>query len=333
MSLHFPTLQAILAPGPWMTALKSETFGIANPSSRTICSRIEMLKYMPGVREWSAGSPTALRILDYVEASSVKIHVIGMKGCGYSCFDSDCPTQGEGTAYVDIERPYSVAGAKLHTYVVVLHELGHAKQYIENPFWFNQVATSRANVDLKEIQTAALSMEAGIYTPHRFARGNEDNRKWIGVQKNPQPSLRGPGGMGADWKPTPVSSPPRPAKSAGPASASSLPVTPIGGPPTPPAPPGGGPPPPPLRVPGAPPPPGALGGPGGLSRQDKLDLAKYKFGLKVKDTVTGKVEMFEDPHKKWAMIVEQDNMARHEWPICKDKGQPVRPGYNYIKIG
>ena len=287
MSLHFPMLQVILGSAPWMTALKSDTFGIANPSARTICSRIEMLQYIPRLREWSDGSRTALSILDYVENSSVKIHVIGMKSCGYSCFDSDCPTKGEGTAYVDIERPYFVGGAKLHTHVVVLHELGHAKQYIENPFWFNRVATSQANVLLKEIQTAALSMEAGIYTPHRFA--HKSDGQWKGVQKQPQPSVRNPAAP----------------------SVPSLPVPTEGGPST-------------QASEGGPPPaPKPLGGPGMLSRNAKLDLAKNKFGLKD----------FVDPHKKWAMIVEQDNMARHEWPICQDKRQPVRPGYNYIKIG
>jgi hypothetical protein len=32
------------------------------------------------------------------------------------------------------------------------------------------------------------------------------------------------------------------------------------------------------------------------------------------------------------VIVEQDNMARHEWPICREKGEPVRPGYSHISM-
>ena len=102
MSVLFPTREEILRDPKWRSALQSETFGIANPDASKICGRIDMMKFMPGLREWSKGSPTALKIMDYVERSWVKIHVIGMKGCGYSCFDSDCPREGEGTAYVDI---------------------------------------------------------------------------------------------------------------------------------------------------------------------------------------------------------------------------------------
>lgn len=296
LSILFPTREDILATPAWRTALTSDTFGIVNPGPSTICGRIEMLKFMPALREWASGSPTGRRILDFVEGSYARIHMIGMKGCGYSCFDSDCPRKGEGTAYVDIVSQYQVGGMNLHTNVVVLHELGHAKQFIENPFWFNRVAQNRPNfVDVKDIQSGALALEAGTYKPHRFKR--DDKGAWQAVQGKTQPSVRSGAHLAPPIKPMTSSPLPPPGQGDGPPGA-----------------------PPPPDFGGPPPFPGLPGMGGGFKQ--KMDDARATLGL----------QTFINPHKKWAVIVEQDNMARHEWPICREKGEPVRPGYSYISM-
>lgn len=247
MSFKYPTFGEITGNKTLYPPTGSRDAFIAQvPGHASVCSNIEMSAIMYEVRKWSAGSATASRIIHDVNLSSVSVHVIGMKGCGFSCFCSDHPIKGQGTAYVDVQSQYEVNGHPLHTYIVILHELGHAKQFLENPFWFNQVAARTPNVELIDIRTAAVKMQVGR-------------------------------------APTPV-------------------VPLVTGH-------GGGPnlPPPPL---------GPMGGQRKIERDAEKALGN--------PTRSG-------PTCNWPFVIEQDNMARHEWPICRETGNPVRPGYRHIR--
>ncbi len=62
-----------------------------------IISRTKMMAYVGDAAEWSKTSKTAQAIMSIVRQSAVKIYVVGMKGGGFSCFNSDYPEPGVGT--------------------------------------------------------------------------------------------------------------------------------------------------------------------------------------------------------------------------------------------
>lgn len=250
MSFKYPTFAEI---GTNVTLYpptgSRQAFAAQAPRHATVCSNVEMSAVMYEVRKWSVNSQTARRIIHDVNLSTVVVHVIGMKGCGFSCFCSDHPIEGQGTAYVDVQSQYEVNGNPLHTYIVILHELGHAKQFLENPIWFNRVSSRTPNIGLTDIRDAAVRMQMGR-APASVA---------------PVPVVQLPTGHG------------------------------------------GGPPPPPAL--------GPMGGQRAIQRD-----AEDALGNPTRAT----------PTFNWPFVIEQDNMARHEWPICRETGNPVRPGYRHI---
>lgn len=337
MTLHYPSLREIKANPAWAAAFGSDLFGRVEINGRNLCDGDDAKAVIQRVRYWSDRSKTAKEILKAVDLAGQKIHVIGMKNCGYTCFDSDCPTKGEGTAYVDVNAQFSVDGKPLHNYICILHELGHAKQFIENPAWFNQVAANRPNVNLKDIQSRALEMAMS-----RTARLKDEEAESRGINQNlaksyavkpqkhtfePRESSQWIPGKNDEWKrvkqgkalppkPSPKNpmTPPsqipngnQPVAQNGPPTAPPGPGSALGGPPGPPGPP---------PAPGA----GGLGQPVTRSQMRAEGMERLQQST------------FVNPHKRWAVIVEQDNMARHEWPICRETNNPVREGYNNIKL-
>ena len=134
----------------------------------------------------------------------------------------------------------------MHTYIVILHELGHAKQFLENPIWFNRVAARTPNVGLIDIRAAAVKMQVGRATSP--------------VVPIPTDHGRGPF-----------------------------------------------PPPPPF---------------GKMKSQRTIEReAENVLGNPTRRA----------PTCNWPFVIEQDNMARHEWPVCRETGNPVRPGYRHIR--
>lgn len=318
MTLHYPTLREIKDNPAWSAAFGSTLFGQVEINRRNLCDGDDAKAVIQRVRYWSDRSKTAKEILKAVDLAGQKIHVIGMKNCGYTCFDSDCPTKGEGTAYVDVNAQFSVDGKALHNYICILHELGHAKQFIENPAWFNQVAANRPNVDLKGIQNRALEMamlrNAKLKDEAAEQDGNKQNLAAsyaIKPSKHKFPqreSSQWVPGKNDQWKRVKQGA----AKTTPPGQLDPMtPPTQVNA--TPPGPQvgNGGPPMPPPPMMGA-----------GVSRTQMR-----KEGMQHLQQST-----FVDPHKRWAVIVEQDNMARHEWPICQETNNPVREGYNRIKL-
>jgi hypothetical protein len=113
---------------------------------------------------WARNSPTAMALVRFVEDSSKKIVVVGMKG-GYQCFDSTAGADKnlqvifidlDGQLTVNVRTPHNIHldpnlctanVVPLNNRVALLHEYGHAKQWIERPTLFdNQKAAAGATM-------------------------------------------------------------------------------------------------------------------------------------------------------------------------------------------
>ena len=93
-----------------------------------------------------------------------------MKG-GYQCFSSDEPTRGAGVVYVDVnaklgvkvQGPHGQQIVPLHNNIAFLHELGHAKQWIKSPAFFNGALQNTGGFE-KDIKNAASEMMTKVRT-------------------------------------------------------------------------------------------------------------------------------------------------------------------------
>jgi hypothetical protein len=134
---------------------------VNSPPYTSLATDLELRKYLYEVSAWASASPTARAILATVQSSFVDIYVVGMKGGGFSCFNSDYPREGVGTVYYDLTIKMEVGfpgpgptetastfkvgpkrNVSLHSYIGFLHELGHAKQFLENPGFFREVTAN-----------------------------------------------------------------------------------------------------------------------------------------------------------------------------------------------
>mgnify|MGYP003387661202 FL=1 len=128
--------------------MKDSFDGVHVPAGlRDVASSIEIRQYLLHVTQWSSSSPTARAVLKAVHDSPKEVYLVGMKG-GYQCFSSDEPRPGTGVIYVDIEGnlTYNKEGPHIGpkeqpvafpNEIALLHEFGHAKQWIERPDFFN----------------------------------------------------------------------------------------------------------------------------------------------------------------------------------------------------
>ena len=115
------------------------------------------------LRIWSAPSRTARDLFRFIDESKQVIHVVGMSG-GFQCFGS---AQGsdhkKGVIFVDLDAKLMIIAntshnlhlpmdvmsklwkgtsggntrADLDNRITLLHEIGHARQWIEKPGWFD----------------------------------------------------------------------------------------------------------------------------------------------------------------------------------------------------
>lgn len=205
MALIFPSASQVSANPKWRTALVSPTFG--NPA---IASRLVMVSYMTQASMWAHRSKAAQAIISAVTNSKVDIYVIGMRNGGYSCFDSDCPEDFSGTVYFNIdvkldvrlrdgvdattrEPKYRTERKTVDPLIAFLHELGHAKQFIENPDMFTRRAHG-TNAPIPEISPvviadAARKWAAGIDKTTRATMSTDPNFKLAKTQPdNPTPN-------------------------------------------------------------------------------------------------------------------------------------------------
>jgi hypothetical protein len=107
---------------------------------------------------WATKSKTAREVMSYVETSGKEILVVGMRG-GYQCFDSTGTDQMKKVpvVYIDLDgrltnfvrqphqlhfapedcKDLGVSSVAMDNRVALLHEFGHAKQWIERPTFFD----------------------------------------------------------------------------------------------------------------------------------------------------------------------------------------------------
>ena len=146
----------------------------------TFCGRIQATNWFSGIRPWSADSKTAREIIKFVEDSDIVINFVGMLG-GFQCFDESAMNLATGkqepTVYVDVtgqlsvyvrgphERHLKRSQARLPNMVAfdnriaTLHELGHAKQFIERPGWYRLMGDAQRKSAFREqIEDAAKKM-------------------------------------------------------------------------------------------------------------------------------------------------------------------------------
>ena len=133
---------------------------------------VETREEVVRARVWAAASPTAKEILNYVLASNKLIYAVGMRG-GYQCFNStEGPDRNLPVVFIDLDgkltvnvrgphnlhldpnkcvgtvehegKLYKNEAVTLNNWIALLHEFGHAKQWIETPTMFdNQAGTGK----------------------------------------------------------------------------------------------------------------------------------------------------------------------------------------------
>ena len=132
MTIKFPTVEVILKNhGEQLSLWGYPELLKLTPADMTMA-------YVEKVKEWSADSKTALATINFVARAQQEVAIVGMRG-GDTAFDSDNPARGKGVIYVNLDLRMGLKGSKveLHQYVALLHELGHAKQWIERPEFFS----------------------------------------------------------------------------------------------------------------------------------------------------------------------------------------------------
>jgi hypothetical protein len=116
------------------------------------------------LRAWSSNSETACAIFQFIDSSDKDVHVVGMSR-GFQCFSSTSGVdEQKGTIFVDLDAKIMILAETTHNFhlpmttmarlwkgsvggqtwvdldnnVTLLHEMGHAKQWIEKPGWFDK---------------------------------------------------------------------------------------------------------------------------------------------------------------------------------------------------
>lgn len=109
------------------------------------------------IRRWSLRSRTARSILALIDASPQRIVIVAFRGEGTTVFGANEPVAGMGTVYWDVAARYAIGGGTpgdFHHAVTILHELGHAKQWIEHPDFYagNMLHTTGAGQIRTQVQ-------------------------------------------------------------------------------------------------------------------------------------------------------------------------------------
>jgi hypothetical protein len=216
-------------------------------------SAAETAKAVADSRAWALRSHTARRLMLYIHLAPQTISVVGMRG-GYQCFDSTAGRNKDrpvifidlnGKLTVNVRTPHNLhldpnactgLVEELDNNVALLHEFGHAKQWIERPTLFDNRHPGRGGFDARiEKKTFATDIREKAMEMRQRRTKVEDN----------------------------------------------------------------------------------------LEKAGKLPYKKP-------DVFQSKAEFDEFRAPAWGPVIEMDNMARHEWPICREMGLPLRANYRDI---
>lgn len=159
-------------------------------------SAAETMKAIADTKEWARYSPTARKLMFYIERAPQTITVVGMRG-GYQCFDSTAGRNKDkpvifidlnGKLTVNVRTPHNLhldpnactgLVADLDNNVALLHEFGHAKQWIERPTLFDNRHPGRGGFDARiEKKTFATAIrDKAIEVRQRRTKVEDDLAK------------------------------------------------------------------------------------------------------------------------------------------------------------
>lgn len=164
--LRYPTASQVFANACWKNACENNPGGLPIRMAK-IVKPLECEMNVELARRWARKhSKTGLAILDIVARSKQTIHVVGWRGEGedegFTMFDSDSPIPGEGTVFINLDVFVEIveSGGQtgrsnvMNSFVVMLHEFGHAKQFLEYPAIFKSGA-SDSGLDAAQSRNAA----------------------------------------------------------------------------------------------------------------------------------------------------------------------------------
>lgn len=141
----------------------------------------ETRKAVEDAKIWAAKSKTARELMSYVETSPKEILVVGMRG-GYQCFDSTgTDDANKPVVYIDLDgrltrfvrqphqlhfAPEDCARLGVNTVamdnrVALLHEFGHAKQWIERPLFFDNHFMQQKGKEVKPVLKVQKKVDDG----------------------------------------------------------------------------------------------------------------------------------------------------------------------------
>jgi hypothetical protein len=199
---------------------------VNSPPITSLAKELDLRKYVLEVAAWASNSRTAKEILYVVQNCEPNIYFVGMNGGGFSCFNSDYPKFGSGTVYYNLALKMEIgfngpgptetasnfaAGPKrnvsLHNYVGFLHELGHAKQFIENQGFFRESMDKKASDELRKNQGLEPVGKWGggnwaYMADGKFRSEVETKAKELAEKQSPlkKDLMPGAGGQGSAWK-------------------------------------------------------------------------------------------------------------------------------------
>ncbi len=243
-------------------------------------------------KRWANASATARELAHAVETSAKEILVVGMRG-GYQCFDSTATDQLQKVpvVFIDLDgrldrlvrQPHQLHFAPqdlrghggtvegMDNRVALLHELGHAKQWIDNPLFF----------DGHYKQQKGTFTKPQVKIPQRNPAKADPLLHPEGPKELVAKKVSGSGALGASFAQSIQKRAVEVWEKKGLAQK-------------------------------------------GLAMRDPLMNPDGGFLLTVEE-----LEAFQ-PVTGFSIRIEADNMARHEWPICRQLGIPLRVNYRDI---
>jgi hypothetical protein len=282
----------------------------------------ETEREMVDTTSWAWNSKTARDLMAAVSSSEKKIYVVGMRG-GFQCFNStEGPDQDMPVVFIDLDgrltvnvrtphnlhwTPNSCRGqaVALPNRIALLHEFGHAWQWIERPLMFDNQKGKGTTKKLQVTDTtprgvARWNDDGTVKTKMVNVKGGKfdfdarlDKGKFaLSIKERAEQMKKGRTDSPRDWMGTDQTQP-----SDQPGAIVS--VDPKWG---------------------------------DVRKNAKGELVSKQGVIPKADVVMmipkGDNEEYEPP--KWGVPIEEDNMSRHEWPICIELGLPLRKNYRDV---
>jgi hypothetical protein len=251
------------------------------------------------LRTWCRKSPTARAILEYIDNSSSEVHVVGMSG-GFQCFNSTSGRDDrKGTIFIDLDARTEILAKGPHNLFLpkrVRKQLGIHKS---GETW---VSLNNRVTLLHEIGHSKQWIERpGLFDNDYRSETKVGTREGAPKMKDVSAqeiyakakAMQERTASGTGVKPTVTRGP-------------ALVVKPSGW---------------------------TKPNPGGERTPEVRGARAPDLSFLPDVEAGGPPRQKLDAPVGWAVPTEQDNMARHEWPICLEMGLPLRSNYGDIRLG